>query len=135
MGDRSNIYFRKGGIGVYSHNGGTRMAEAAMRVLENPAFQRRVGDPSYATRIGVQTVLESLGSRATDETGVGLWDSHRGPDDNEHRFIIINVMNGRLYVSDDWHDNSLHEGGAELMAESIQKPTLEAILAEMRRKK
>ena len=119
MGNRSNIYFRNGdnGIGVYSHWSGTDMAAAAMRVLDNSAFQSRLGDPSYATRIAVQAVLEHLGSDTASDTGFGLWTSETGECDNEHRFIVIDVNDGSLYITDDWRK----------VKDAVRNPTVKTI--------
>ncbi|MFO0728135.1 MAG: hypothetical protein U1E65_30420 [Myxococcota bacterium] len=125
MGDRSNLYFKNGdhGVGVYGHWAGQGMAEAAMAVLQNKGFLARLGDSSYATRIGVQTVLDTLGVSAKDETGCGLWTSETGPDDNEYRFLVIDVQSGRVFVTDDWK--------APPPSDLIEAPTAEKIAAAM----
>lgn len=125
MGDRSNIFFRnvKGGIGVYGHWAGVSMATAAMAVINNAAFKQRIGDCTYATRIGVQTVLEHLGALATHETGFGLWSAEMGPGDNEHKYIVIDVGDGSVYVAGDW--DNVRE------CELVPKPDCETLLALM----
>jgi hypothetical protein len=121
MGDRSNLYFKNGeyGIGVYGHWAGPGMAEAAVRVLQNPAFKARIGDASYATRIGVQTVLETLGASASEETGFGIWSSATGPDDNGYRFLVIDVQSGQLYAASDWKNPTAQEELTVLEAAAI----------------
>ncbi len=121
MGDRSNLYFKNGehGIGVYGHWAGPGMAEAAVRVLQNPAFKARIGDASYATRIGVQTVLETLGASASEETGFGIWSSATGPDDNGYRFLVIDVRSGQLYAASDWKNPTAQEELTVLEAAAI----------------
>jgi hypothetical protein len=104
MGDRSNLLFRTkgGGIGVYAHWAGLAMADAAARVLRSRAFKSRLGDPNYAIRIGVQLALEALGAESAAETGFGLWTPATGPDDNEYRYVIIDVDTGQVYVATNW---------------------------------
>ena len=104
MGDRSNIFFRngKGGIGVYAHWAGLSMADAAMRVIQSKAFKARVGDANYATRIGVQIVLDALGAEVGSDTGFGLWTPLSGADDNEHNYVVVDVMDGSVFVAKDW---------------------------------
>ena len=121
MGDRSNVLFRNGdsGIGVYSHWGGLTMAEAVVSVIERPAFRARVGDPSYATRIGVQGVLELLGADSTVETGFGLWTPEGGADDNGYGYVIVDVLDGSVYVAPDHRD--VQE------SHRVDPPTVEAI--------
>jgi hypothetical protein len=104
VGDRSNLYFRDGddGVGVYAHWAGTGMAAAAMAVLKSKAFKARLGDTSYALRIGVQTALESLAASATEETGFGLWTAAAGPDDNNYKYIVIDLESGDCYVTGNW---------------------------------
>ena len=95
------------------------MAEAAVRVLKNPAFRARIGDVSYATRIGVQTVLETLGASASEETGFGIWSSATGPDDNGYRFLVIDVRSGQLYAASDWKNPTASEELTVLEAAAI----------------
>ncbi|MFT3709383.1 MAG: hypothetical protein QM817_17225 [Archangium sp.] len=123
MGDRSNLFFRsaKGGIGVYGHYAGVSMADAAMAVLKNPAFKARIGDKNYAFRIGVQTALDVLGATAAEETGYGLWTPATGADDNEHRYIVIDVDTGALFVAKDWKKVKPSEKIAKPTAASIRK--------------
>jgi hypothetical protein len=104
MGDRSNVLFRSGreGIGVYAHWGGEAMADAVVKVLKSKAFKARLGDAHYAMRIGVQIVLETLGADSKADTGFGLWTPTTGPDDNEYRWVIIDVETGATYVADNW---------------------------------
>jgi hypothetical protein len=100
MGDRSNIYFRNGnvGIGVYAHWGGTGVAAAAAKVAASEAFRRRIGDANYATRIGVQIALDALGCSPTNETGFGLWPKGSA-DDNSYPYVVIDVNDGAIYVT------------------------------------
>lgn len=121
MGDRSNLYLKNGdhGVGVYSHWAGVGMAGAALRVLANPAFKARLGDPSYATRIAIQTALEALGADATQETGFGVWSSATGPDDNGYRFLVIDVKSGKLYATNEWRSPQAGEEIKVLDEESI----------------
>src|SRR5580765_7562622 len=104
MRDRSNVFFRsdKHGIGVYAHWAGEAMADAAMRVLKSKAFNDRLGDEHYAMRIGVQIVLAALGADPKSDTGFGLWTPATGPDDNEYRWIVIDVETGDLFVAKNW---------------------------------
>ena len=104
MGDRANILFRSGrdGIGVYAHWSGLEVADAAMKVWKSKAFKARLGDSHYAMRIGVQLALEALGAESTSETGFGLWTPATGSDDNEYRWVIIDVETGELFVADNW---------------------------------
>lgn len=102
MGNRSNLFFKNGndGIGIYAHNAGAELAEVAASVVKNPAFKSRLGDPSYALRIGVETALECLGSDGFIETGFGLWTANMGPDDNDsYPYIVIDVLDGQVYVT------------------------------------
>lgn len=101
MGARSNLFFKNGndGIGIYSHWAGKDMADAAMAVLESKAFKNRLGDSSYATRIGVQLALEQLGSQSGSETGFGLWTAESGVPDNEFGIIVIDVNTGKIAVT------------------------------------
>jgi hypothetical protein len=125
MGDRANILFRSGkdGIGVYAHWAGLDMANAAMKVLKSKAFQDRLDDATYAMRIGVQIVLETLGASSKSDTGFGLWTPATGPDDNEYRWIVIDVESGDLFVSSNWKKTS--------PADRIAKPTLSEIRRRM----
>lgn len=125
MGDRANIFFRgeKGGVGVYGHWAGRGMAMAAARVMTSKAFKARIGDANYATRIGVQIVLEELGAKSKEETGFGIWTAQSGPDDNEHKFIVIDVNTGEVFVSNNWKK----PGKADL----VPSPTANAILERM----
>lgn len=127
MGDRSNLYFRNGdgGIGVYGHWAGTGMAAVAAAVLANGAFRKRLGDASYAMRIGVQTALERLGVASTEETGCGLWTAATGPDDFEYRVIVIDVDSGACYVTAEWRTPP--DG------DKLEAPTGDAIAERMRR--
>lgn len=122
MGDRSNIFFRNsnGGIGVYGHWTGSRMAGAAMAVLNNKAFTERIGDAAYATRIGVQTVLNVLGADPFCDTGFGLWTDKMGEGDNSYRFIVIDVDDGNVYVADDWRNVNKCDLVEEPSQESLQ---------------
>ena len=99
MGERANIIFfgKRGGICLYSHWAGPEMADAAMKVLENPAFRKRLGDYGYATRIGVQTVLEFLRAESDVDTGFGLYPG-MSPHDANYGTITINVDDGSVYV-------------------------------------
>jgi hypothetical protein len=125
MGDRSNLYFRNGdsGVGVYAHWAGLQMAEAAAAVIANPAFKARVGDISYATRIGVQTALEALGVKSGEETGFGLWTSATGPDDFEYPFIVIDLETGDCFVTREWKNPT--------DSDKLANPTAESIAARM----
>lgn len=125
MGDRSNLFFRAngGGIGVYAHSSGTFMADAAMAVLKNPAFKSRLGDTNYALRIGVQTALEALMAESTAETGFGLWTPATGADDNEYRYIVIDVDDGAVFVAKDWKKPR--------SSEKVAKPTAAALRKKM----
>ena len=126
MGDRSNLFFRSGrdGIGVYAHWSGEAMADATMRVLKSKAFKARLGDASYAMRIGVQLVLEELGAESKSETGFGLWTPATGPDDNEYRWVILDVDTGELFVAKNWKK--------PLPSERVAKPTTAEIRRRMR---
>ena len=126
MGDRSNLFFRSGrdGIGVYAHWSGEAMADAAMRVLKSKAFGARLGDPHYAMRIGVQLVLEELGADAKSDTGFGLWTPATGPDDNEYRWLVIDVESGDLFVAKNWKKPQ--------PSERVAKPTVAEIRRRMR---
>jgi hypothetical protein len=123
MGDRSNLFFRsgKGGIGVYGHYAGVAMADAAAAVLKNPSFKARLGDRNYAFRIGVQTALDVLGASAADETGYGLWTPATGADDNEYRFIVIDVDDGTVFVANDWKKPKPSEKLARPTAAAMRK--------------
>jgi hypothetical protein len=127
MGDRANIFFKNGdgGIGVYGHWAGQAMAGAAAQVLKSKAFKARLGDPNYAMRIGVQIVLEALGAESTSETGCGLWEPAGGPDDNEYPFIVIDVLDGSVFVADDWRHPKPKE--------EVARPTEAAIAKRMDR--
>jgi len=126
MGDRSNIFFRTkgGGIGVYAHWSGLAMADAAARVAKSKAFKARVGDRNYAMRIGVQLVLETLGAESDSETGFGLWMPATGPDDNEYRYVVVDVDTGALFVTSNWKTPK--------PSERLANPTAGAIRARMR---
>ena len=126
MGDRSNVFFRSGrdGIGVYAHWSGESMADAAMRVIQSKAFQARLGDEHYAMRIGVQLVLEALDADPKSETGFGLWTPATGPDDNEYRWVVIDVDTGDLFVAKNWKK--------PLPSERVAKPTASEIRRRMR---
>ena len=104
MGDRANIFFRTdgGGIGVYAHWAGLEVADAAMVVLKSKAFKSRLGDACYAMRIGVQLVLETLEADSKSDTHFGLWTAQTGSDDNEYRWVVIDVDSGELFVADNW---------------------------------
>ena len=120
MGDRSNLYFRGVDIGVYAHWSGKDMATAAIRVLENPAFLSRVGDPAYATRIGVQTLLEALGSKSDSDLGFGLWTSKTGPcDAGIYDIIVIDTLTGRLFVTKNWKKPPKKDWVPEPTAETL----------------
>lgn len=127
MGDRSNVLFRNGesGVGVYAHWGGAAMAEAVASVIDRPAFQKRIGDPSYATRIGVQGVLELLGADSMVDTGFGLWTPEGGADDNEYPCIVVDVMDGSVFVAKDYRF-------VDRSTELIDPPTAKALRDAMR---
>lgn len=120
------MFFRSGkdGIGVYAHWAGESMADAAMRVLESEAFQERLDDVSYALRIGVQIVLETLGADSKEDTGFGLWTPGTGTDDNEYPWIVIDVETGDLFVAKNWKK--------PLPNERVAKPTVGEIKRRMR---
>ncbi len=126
MGNRSNLYFRRsgGGIGLYAHWSGVEIAEAAAAVIASPAFKARVGDPSYATRVGLQLAFEALHVTVATDRGFGLWTQAQGPDDNEHRFVVIDVESGKLFVCDDWKQTTdmdlILEPTARNIAERMQ---------------
>ena len=126
MGDRSNLFFRSDGdgIGVYAHWSGEDMAEAAMRVLKSKAFNDRLGDASYAMRIGVQLTLETLEADSKSDTGFGLWTPATGPDDNEYPWLVIDVETGELFVAKNWKK--------PLPAERVANPTAAEIRRRMR---
>ncbi|MBL8912902.1 MAG: hypothetical protein JNM17_19570 [Archangium sp.] len=125
MGDRSNLFFRArggaGGIGIYAHSSGTFMADAAMAVLKNKAFQDRLGDTNYALRIGVQTALEALMADSTSDTGFGLWTPATGADDNEYRYIVIDIDDGAVFVAKDWKKPKPSEKVAKPTAAVLRK--------------
>lgn len=100
MGDRANLQFKsdEGTIGIYGHWAGTDMAAAAMAVINNPKFQARIGDSSYANRIGVQTALEALGSLSKEETGFGLYVGTNVPDNDGYGIVVIDVETGTVSV-------------------------------------
>ena len=101
MGDRSNVFFQQEpgvGIGVYFHWGGTGVADAVSGLSDNRGFMNRLGDEQYATRIGVQSVMDSLGIRASVETGCGIWFSDQGHD-GEYRLVVVDVENGDVHVT------------------------------------
>jgi hypothetical protein len=88
------------GIGIYGHWSGQEMASAAIEVINNPAFSKRIGDSSYATRIGVQTALEKLGAKSNEEGGFGLWTMETGPvSSGNYNVVVIDVMNGEIHVT------------------------------------
>ncbi len=126
MGDRSNVFFRSGkdGIGVYAHWSGESMADAVMRVLKSKAFTARLGDANYAMRVGVQLVLEILGADSKSDTGFGLWTASAGPDDNEYRWVVIDVDSGELFVAKNWKKPT--------PSERIARPTVSEIRRRMR---
>jgi hypothetical protein len=95
-----------------------------MRVLKSKAFQARLGDANYATRIGVQLVLEELGADPKSETGFGLWTPAGGPDDNEYRWVVIDVDTGDLFVAKNWKK--------PLPTELVQTPTVAEVRRRMR---
>ncbi len=123
MGDRSNIFFRNGkaGVGVYAHWSGLAMADAAMRVVKSKAFVGRLGDANYATRIAVQAVFEALDVDAKSETGFGLWTPAGGPDDNEYRYVVVDVNDGALFVASDWRKPKPSDRIAQPTAARIRK--------------
>jgi hypothetical protein len=100
------------------------MADAAMRVIQSRAFQGRLGDEHYAMRIGVQIVLETLGADSKSDTGFGLWTPQTGPDDNEYRWLVIDVESGDLFVAKNWKK--------PLPSERVVKPTVAEIRRRMR---
>jgi hypothetical protein len=97
MGDRSNVFIQMtqgedglwAGIGVYSHWGGTGFQDAAIK--EIPSASRRLGDPSYFTRILIHRLLNA-DADPDSETGHGLWTEQ--PDDNEYPILVINAVSG-----------------------------------------
>jgi hypothetical protein len=127
MGDRANIFFRnrQGGIGVYAHWAGPAMADAAALVLRSKAFRARVGDANYATRIGVQIVLETLGADSKADTGFGLWTPITGADDNEYPYIVVDVTDGSVFVAKDWRKPK--------KTERVAKPTKAELRKRMAR--
>jgi hypothetical protein len=70
--------------------------------MKSKAFKARVGDANYALRIGVQLVLQTLQADPTSDTGFGLWTPATGPDDNEYRYVVVDVDEGHLFVCSDW---------------------------------
>ena len=98
-------------------------AEAAVKVLQSEAFRARLGDPSYATRIGVQIVLETLGAESETETGFGLWTSVSGPDDNEYRVVVIDVNDASVFVTEDWANPKT--------GDQVKDPTAEELSGRM----
>ena len=100
------------------------MADAAMRVIRSKAFRDRLGDEHYAMRIGVQIVLETLEADSKSDTGFGLWTSSTGPDDNEYRWVVIDVDTGDLFVAKNWKK--------PLPNERVAKPTVSEIRRRMR---
>ena len=99
------------------------MADAAMRVLKSKAFAERIGDASYAMRIGVQIVLETLGADSKSDTGFGLWTPSTGPDDNEYPWVVIDVETGDLFVAKNWRK--------PLPSERVSAPTAGEIRRRM----
>ena len=100
------------------------MADAAMRVMKSAAFRERLGDATYAMRIGVQIVLETLDADSKSDTGFGLWTPATGPDDNEYPWIVIDVETGDLFVAKNWKK--------PLPSERVSKPTVAEIRRRMR---
>lgn len=105
MGDRANIFIVQKrdadgnathGVGVYAHWAGLDLFDAALAAL--PKAMKRVGDPSYFTRILIQNVLDALAD-ANDEYGFGIWSD--GPDDNEHPILVIDANTGQTYKTDE----------------------------------
>lgn len=105
MGDRSNVYFKNGetGIGVFTRWDGYRLIDVVSDVFSSNAFQSCIGDPEYATRIGVQGVLEELGASADKpDSGYGLWTREGGFPDNERDIIVVDVNSGKAYLAKDF---------------------------------
>lgn len=88
-------------------------------MISRPAFKNRIGDASYATRIGVQGVLEFLGADSNEETGFGIWTPGWGEPDNEYPYVVVDVEDGAVFVSDDYSDKD--------DAHRIDPPTAKAI--------
>ena len=125
MGERSNVFFKNknNGVGVYSHWAGMKMADAVAKTVALQSFQSRLRDPSYATRVGVQSVLEALGATLDKGTGFGIWTPEDGPDDNNYPFLVVDVNTGAVCVSDDYLDCKA--------ADRVNPPTAEALRQRM----
>jgi hypothetical protein len=92
-----------------------------MRVVKNKAFVGRLGDANYATRLAVQTVFEALDVDSKSETGFGLWTPAGGPDDNEYRYVVVDVNDGALFVASDWRKPKPSDRIAAPTAAKIRK--------------
>jgi len=105
MGDRANVYFKNGetGIGVFTRWDRHRLIDVVSDVFSSDAFQSCIGDPEYATRIGVQGVLEELGASAYEAfSGYGLWTREGGFPDSDHDIIVVDVNSGKAYLAKDF---------------------------------
>jgi len=98
MGDRSNVYIIQGeedgltyGVGVYSHWGGEAFQKAALSLVEKAA--ERAGDTSYFTRILIHNLLDAEAD-PDSPTGVGVWTTESGMDDNSHPILVIDARTG-----------------------------------------
>lgn len=91
MGDRSNVLFKRRGkpfVAFYSHWSGRGLHAAALKIFaESKAAQGRADDPSYFTRIMIQSLMESEGSKSNDETGFGIAADEL--PDNSYKLLVF----------------------------------------------
>ena len=87
MGDRGNIGIRQPheevSIYLYTHWGGSEVCHVLAEGLRKCAEERRLDDPSYATRI----IFDTLTGLTGGSTGYGI--SVGSPCDNEHEIPYV----------------------------------------------
>lgn len=97
MGNRANVVIRHSGIegiNIYSHWDGVDLWRSALRGLCGVG-QRRIGDPSYLTRIVAEQVIRDCGDNP--ETGLGIGLTY--DDNDQDRVLVIDALSGEVWLA------------------------------------
>jgi len=94
MGDRAmaEIKVEDGSLYFYTHWTGHRLAEDAEAALAKA--KSRIGDDSYATKIVIDSLINSAGAR-DNETGAGIMlkPLHEDEYNGDNPSVVIDLVN------------------------------------------
>lgn len=98
MGDRGNIIVHtpnEAPVYIYTHWHGYRLPQLLADALDTPQAKGRVGDSAYLTRIVFCQIIKAV----DDLDGATGWGISTSVQDNEHDFVHLDAMNGKVAIS------------------------------------